>query len=296
MSWAETISTLGRLDEQVSMSAHTTLAIGGPARWYFRPKGRDELAEALRMIPAETPILPLGRGSNMLIPDHGFDGIVLDFGELSQISVNESTITTEAGARMSKVSQQCATHGLTGLEFLATVPGDMGGGIAMNAGAFGQQLSDTLISIEVIHRHGEKETIHRDQLQMVYRHTSLPEKAVVISGTFNLNMDEPEEIRGRMRDMRKQRSGTQPLALPNCGSVFKNPEGDHAARLIEEAGLKGKKIGNASISSAHANFIVNEGGASCEDVLALISMAQQAVEEKFGVRLKPEVRIVGGAT
>lgn len=294
MSWAETISLLGRLDEQVPLSAHTTLAIGGPARWYFRPKGRNELAEALRVIPAETPILPLGRGSNLLIPDHGFDGIVLDFGELSRISVDNSTLTTEAGARMSKVSQQCAAHGLTGLEFLATVPGDMGGGIVMNAGAFGQQLSDTLLSIEVLHRHGELETIHRDQLQMTYRHTSLPEKAVVISGTFDLNMDEPEAIRERMRDMRKQRSSTQPLALPNCGSVFKNPEGNHAARLIEEAGLKGKKIGNASISSAHANFIVNEGGASCEDVLALISMAQQAVEEKFGIRLKPEVRIVGG--
>lgn len=296
MNWAETISTLGRLDEQVPMSAHTTLAIGGPARWYFRPAGGNELAEALRVIPEETPILPLGRGSNLLIPDHGFDGVVLDFGELSQININASTLKTEAGARMSKVSQQCATHGLTGLEFLATVPGDMGGGIVMNAGAFGQQLSDTLVSIVVLHRHGEMETLHRDQLQMAYRHTSLPEKAVVISATFDLNRDEPEAIRDRMRDMRKQRSSTQPLALPNCGSVFKNPEGDHAARLIEEAGLKGKKIGNASISSAHANFIVNEGGASCEDVLTLISMAQQAVEEKFGIRLKPEVRIVGGAT
>ena len=294
MSWAETVSRLGRLDEQVPMSAHTTLAIGGLARWYFRPKGRDELAEALRVIPADTPILPLGRGSNLLIPDHGFDGIVLDFGELSRISVDGTTLTTEAGARMSKVSQQCATHGLTGLEFLATVPGDMGGGIAMNAGAFKQQLSDTLTSITVLHRHGEMETIHRDQLQMVYRHTSLPEKALIVSGTFNLHVDKPETIRERMRSMRKQRSSTQPLALPNCGSVFKNPEGDHAARLIEAVGLKGKKIGNASISSAHANFIVNEGGASCEDVLTLISMAQQAVEEKFGVHLKPEVRIVGG--
>ncbi|MDX8403067.1 MAG: UDP-N-acetylmuramate dehydrogenase [Mariprofundaceae bacterium] len=294
MSWAETTSLLGRLDEQVPMSAHTTLAIGGPARWYFRPKGRDELAEALRVIPADTPILPLGRGSNLLIPDHGFDGIVLDFAELSRISVDGSTLSTEAGSRMSKVAQQCATHGLTGLEFLATVPGDMGGGIAMNAGAFGQQLSDTLISIEILHRHGEADTLHRDQLQMVYRHTTLPEKALIISGTFDLNTDKPEVIRERMRDMRKQRSSTQPLALPNCGSVFKNPEGDHAARLIEEAGLKGKKIGNASISSVHANFIVNEGGASCEDVLALITMAQQTVEEKFGVHLKPEVRIVGG--
>jgi len=295
MSWAETISTLGRLDKQVPMSAHTTLAIGGPARWYFRPKGRNELAEALQIIPAETLILPLGRGSNLLILDDGFDGIVLDFGELSQISVDGSTLTTEAGSRMSKVSQKCAAQGLTGLEFLATVPGDMGGGIAMNAGAFGQQLSDTITSIVILCRNGDLETLDRNQLQMSYRHTKLPEKALVISAMFDLNMDDSEAIRKRMRDMRKQRSSTQPLALPNCGSVFKNPEGDHAARLIEEAGLKGKKIGNASISSVHANFIVNEGGASCEDVVALISMAQQAVEEKFSIHLNPEVRIVGGA-
>jgi UDP-N-acetylmuramate dehydrogenase len=197
---------------------------------------------------------------------------------------------------MSKVAQQCAVHGLAGLEFLATVPGNMGGGIAMNAGAFGQQLSDTLLSIAVIHRNGEPETLQRNQLQMGYRHTDLPEKALIVSGTFRLGNDDPEAIRERMRNIRKQRSSSQPLALPNCGSVFKNPEGAHAARLIEEAGLKGRKIGNARISSTHANFIVNEGGASCEDVLTLIGLAQQAVEEKFGIRLEPEVRILGDVT
>ncbi len=295
MSWAQDIAKLGRLDEQVPMSAHTTLAIGGPAHWYFRATGIHELAEALRIIPLDIAILPLGRGSNLLVPDHGFDGIVLDFGELSQITVADTTLTAEAGARMSKVAQQCATHGLAGLEFLATVPGDMGGGIAMNAGAFGQQLSDTLLSIQILHRHGEIETFQRDQLQMIYRHTSLPKKSLVVSSVFTLNIDKSEAIRERMRNMRKQRSSTQPLALPNCGSVFKNPEGDYAARLIEEAGLKGKKIGHATISSTHANFIVNEGGASCEDVLTLINMAQQAVQAKFDIRLEPEVRIMGGS-
>jgi len=219
---------------------------------------------------------------------------VLDFGDIAAIAVENAILTTQAGARMSKVAQQCATRGLAGVEFLATVPGDMGGGIAMNAGAFGQQLSDTLVSIEVIHRDGQTETLQRNQLNITYRHTALPAKALVISGTFMLNRDEPEMIRERMRSMRKQRSSTQPLALPNCGSVFKNPEGDHAARLIEAAGLKGKKVGNARISSTHANFIVNEGKASSEDVLTLILMAQHAVEEKFGVRLEPEVRILGG--
>jgi len=296
MSWVQQIADLGRLDEQVPMSAHTTLAIGGPARWYFRPKGASELAKALRIIPEDIRILPLGRGSNLLITDDGFDGVVLDFGDLSDITINENTMVTGAGSRMSKVAQLCATQGLAGLEFLATVPGDMGGGIAMNAGAFGQWVSDTLLSIEVLHRNGEIESMMKEHLNMAYRHTELPAKALVISGTFKLNRDDPEEIRERMRTMRKQRSSSQPLALPNCGSVFKNPEGDHAARLIEAVGLKGKKIGNARISSTHANFIVNEGKASSEDVLTLIAMAQQAVEERFGIVLEPEVRILGGAT
>jgi len=295
MNWATEIAQLGRLDEQVLMSGHTTLAIGGPARWYFRPKGTNELAKALRLIPEEIRILPLGRGSNLLITDEGFDGVVLDFGDLSEITIDEDTMVTGAGARMSKVAQLCATKGLEGLEFLATVPGDMGGGIAMNAGAFGQWVSDTLISIEVLHRNGEIESMMKEQLNMAYRHTELPAKTLVTSGTFKLNNGDPEAIRERMRTMRKQRSSTQPLALPNCGSVFKNPEGDHAARLIEAVGLKGKKVGNARISSTHANFIVNEGQATSEDVLALIAMAQQAVEKQFGVVLEPEVRILGGA-
>jgi len=294
MNWTDKLSRLGRLDEQVPMSAHTTLAIGGPARWYFRPRDIESLAAALRAIPAETKLLPLGRGSNMLVPDSGFDGIVIDFGTLSRIEIDGDLLITEAGARMSKVAQQCAAHGLGGFEFLATVPGDMGGGIAMNAGAFGQQLSDALVSIEVLHRHGKTETLQREQLQMGYRHTALPEMALVLSGTFRLRRDEPETIRERMRSMRKQRSDSQPLSLPNCGSVFKNPQGDHAARLIEAAGLKGTKVGNARISPTHANFIVNEGNASSRDVLALIRMAQQSVEEKFGIRLEPEVRILGG--
>lgn len=294
MSWVTDIAQLGRLDEQVPMSAHTTLAIGGPARWYFRPKGANELAKALRLIPEKVRLLPLGRGSNLLITNDGFDGVVLDFGDLAEITIEANTMVTGAGARMSKVAQICATKGLAGLEFLATVPGDMGGGIVMNAGAFGQWISDTLISIEVLYRNGETEIMMKEQLNMAYRHTELPARALVISGSFKLNNDDPESIRERMRSMRKQRSATQPLSLPNCGSVFKNPEGDHAARLIEAVGLKGKKIGNARISSTHANFIVNEGGATSEDVLTLISMAQQAVEKQFGIVLEPEVRILGG--
>ncbi|MCF7821322.1 MAG: UDP-N-acetylmuramate dehydrogenase [Mariprofundaceae bacterium] len=294
MSWQQSISRLGRFDEKISLASHTTLAIGGPARWYFRPGGESELSEALSLIPDSTPILPLGRGSNLLVSDQGFDGVVIDFGGLGGISSDQSELRAEAGARMAKVAQYCAAQGLAGLEFMATVPGDLGGGIAMNAGAFGQQISDTLRSVRILHRNGGISEINRDQLQMDYRHTVLPTGALVISARFELQNDNSESIRDRMREMRRQRSSTQPLSLPNCGSVFKNPPGDYAARLIEAAGLKGIKIGNARISSTHANFIVNEGKASSEDVLTLIRMAQQAVEEKFGVHLEPEVRILGG--
>jgi len=294
MSWQQSIPSLGRFDEKISLASHTTLAIGGPARFYFRPNGEAELIEALKLIPADIAILPLGRGSNLLVPDQGFDGVVIDFGDINNISSNHNKLTVEAGARMGKIAQHCAARGLTGLEFMATVPGDLGGGIAMNAGAFSQQVSDTLHSVRLLLRNGEISDLDRDQLQMDYRHTNLPEKALVISADFELQTDEIEAIRERMREMRKQRSSTQPLSLPNCGSVFKNPPGDYAARLIEAAGLKGMKIGNARISTAHANFIVNEGKASSHDVISLITAAQSAVEEKFGIRLEPEVRILGG--
>jgi len=295
MSWQQSISLLGRFDEHIPLATHTTLAIGGPARWYFRPIGEAELAEALKLIPDEIAILPLGRGSNLLVSDQGFDGVVIDFGELDTISTNACELRADAGARMGKIAQQCAAQGLAGLEFMATVPGDLGGGVAMNAGAFGQQVADTLLSVRILLRSGEISELNRDQLKMDYRRTELPEGALVISAHFELQSDDAEAIRDRMREMRKQRSSTQPLSLPNCGSVFKNPPGDHAARLIEAAGLKGTRIGNARISSTHANFIVNEGKASSKDVLTLISMAQQAVEEQFGVHLEPEVRILGGA-
>jgi len=204
-------------------------------------------------------ILPLGRGSNLLISDSGFDGVVIDLGMLHSIETNGNILTAQAGSRMSKVAQTAANAGLTGLEFMATVPGDLGGGIAMNAGAFGQQASDTCLHADIVCRDGRS-----------------------------------QDIRNTMRDMRQKRSQTQPLAMPNCGSVFKNPEGDYAARLIEASGLKGKRIGGAQISEVHANFIVNHGNAHSDDVIALIRLAQQSVFEKFAINLEPEVRILEG--
>ncbi len=292
-AWETILNTLGALRLNESMARHTTLGVGGPARWYFRPAGQQAIAEALQMLPANVPLLPLGRGSNMLIADSGFDGMVIDLGELSHIHEENQCIQAGAGVRMSKLANDCARLGLSGLEFMATVPGDVGGGIAMNAGAFGQQVSDTLKFIDIAHRDGHCEQIPAEDLAMAYRQTNLPAGCLVLAACFELQSDSPQAIRTRMTDMRNRRSSSQPLSKPTCGSVFKNPPQDHAARLIEQAGLKGCSIGHARISDVHANFIVNEGDATSTDVLNLIRRAQNEVQQKFGIRLEPEVRIIG---
>ncbi|MDQ6981486.1 MAG: UDP-N-acetylmuramate dehydrogenase [Mariprofundus sp.] len=287
------MNDLGVLRQHEPMAAHTTLAVGGPARWFFRPADRASLVAAMQACPADVVILPLGRGSNMLVPDTGFDGFVVDLSDLNDISFDCYTVSADAGARMSRVARQCAEHGLTGCEFMATVPGDIGGGVAMNAGCFAQQLSDVLSAVTVVLRDGSVIDMAAADLNMCYRHADLPTGSMVVAATFTLQTDHPEEIRERMRTMRSRRSSTQPLAQPNCGSVFKNPDGDHAARLIEAAGMKGFSIGGARISNQHANFIVNAGEASSADVVALIRRAQAAVKQHSGIELEPEVRMVG---
>jgi len=288
-----TLAGLGELRSNEPMGQHTTLGVGGPAQWYFRPAGYRELIQSLPLIPGQLPLLPLGRGSNLLITDGGFPGMVVDLGSLSKISMEHGNIRAMAGARMPKVAQFCADKGLTGLEFMATVPGDIGGGIAMNAGAFGQQVSDTLTSVSITDREGTTHTVPASDLCMDYRQALLPPDTLILGGTFAPVSGEPNVIRQRMRSMRTRRSASQPLALPNCGSVFKNPPGAYAAALIEEAGLKGMDMGNAAISDKHANFIINKGQARSSDILALIHEVQTVVEARFNIRLEPELKIIG---
>jgi len=292
--WQSCLASLGELKQAEPLDKHTTLSVGGLARWYFKPHNKESLQQALPMIPANVRMLPLGRGSNLLIPDAGFDGVVVDLGNLQSMAWKNGKLWAEAGCRMSKLAQAAASESRTGLEFMATVPGDLGGGVVMNAGAFGQQVSDTLRSIDILHRDGRQELLQREQLLMSYRFTDLPKGSIVVSACFELHDGDGKAVRARMREMRHQRSQTQPLSLPNCGSVFKNPKGDYAARLIEAAGLKGKRRGDAQISEIHANFIVNHGQAQACDVLNLIAMAQSKVKQMFDVELEPEVSILKG--
>jgi len=289
----EHLSRYGSIQADAPLAPRTTLGVGGAAAWLFRPSDEAALVDAMIVIPDDVLMFPIGRGSNLLITDSGIDGLVMDLSHVNDLNVEGKSITAGAGVRMSKLAQTAASAGLTGLEFMATVPGDLGGGVAMNAGAFGQQVSDVLQSAQILNRDGTVQTLSRAELDMQYRYTKLPQGALVLSATFELLAGDTENIKQTMRDMRKKRSDSQPLALPNCGSVFKNPEGDFAARLIESVGLKGKQVGKANISDIHANFIVNQGGASCEDVLALIRLAKDTVQTKQGVCLEPEVKLVG---
>jgi len=291
--WQMQLAALGVLREQESMARHTTLGVGGPARWFFRPADRESLVAGISLCPSDIPIIPLGRGSNMLVPDGGLDAMVIDLSDLDTLTFDGCVVRAGAGVRMSRFARLCAEHGLTGCEFLATVPGDIGGGVAMNAGAFAQQISDTLVKADVLKRCGDVVELDAGGLAMSYRHSKLPEQSLVLAAEFNLRPDHPDQVRERMRTMRRRRSATQPLSLPNCGSVFKNPQGDHAARLIEAAGLKGFAIGGARISEQHANFIVNAGEASSADIVALIKRAQREVKERFDIDLEPEVRMIG---
>jgi len=292
-AWQTQLKSLGDLRAHESMARHTTLGVGGAARWYFRPADRNAVIRTMALIPCDLPLLPLGRGSNLLVADEGFPGLVMDLSCLTALHHEGTVVTAGAGLRMSRLAARCAEWGMAGLEFMATIPGDVGGGVAMNAGAFGQQTSDCLAQLEVVKPGGDTVALDAGALDMGYRRTRLPADALVLSARFILRPDVPETIRERMRKMREKRSSTQPLEQPNCGSVFKNPPGDHAARLIEAAGLKGFRIGGACISGKHANFIVNEGGARSSDVRRLICHARREVEQRFGVRLEPEVRTPG---
>ena len=287
------LAALGLLAQHEPLAPHTTLGIGGCATWWFRPEHEHALLQAMPMITKDMYIFPIGRGSNVLIADSGIDGLVLDLSDLNTLEVSGNTLFAGAGVRMGKIAQLAANSGLSGLEFMATVPGDLGGGVAMNAGAFGQQVSDVLQSVTVLYRDGQVQNLSRRDLDMRYRYTALPQGALILSATFELSHADAASVKQTMRSMRLKRSETQPLSLPNCGSVFKNPEGDFAARLIESVGLKGKQIGNASISDKHANFIVNQGGASCEDVLRLIRLATSEVKKATGIALELEVKLVG---
>lgn len=277
------------------MARHTTWRVGGPAERYYQPADIADLALFLQQLPEDEPLHWVGLGSNLLVRDGGIRGTVIaTSGLLNGMEyLDEYRVRVESGVACAKVARFCAREGLAGAEFLSGIPGTMGGALAMNAGCFGGETWRLVESVETLDHRGRLHKREASDYQVSYRHVIGPANEWFVAACLKLDRGNAAALQARNKELLERRSSSQPTQLPNAGSVFRNPEGDYAARLIEAAGLKGRCIGGACVSEKHANFIVNSGSASAADIEALIEQVQQEVERVHGVRLQPEVHIIG---
>jgi len=285
----------GRVLYDEPLSRYTSFRIGGPADCMLFPKDVEDLKAVLHLASKEKiPYTILGGGNNTLVRDGGIRGIVLNLeGTFQGLLVEGEEVKAGAGVRLSRLLAFCSKLGLSGLEPLTGVPGTVGGAVWGNAGAFGGTISDCLTRLRVVTREAQELILERENLDFCYRHSSLPDGSVVVEATFTLTRGDPQEIRRRIAQLLIQRNRSQPVELRSAGSVFKNPPGDYAGRLVEEVGLKGYRIGDAQVSPKHGNFIVNLGRATAKDVLALVQLMKDQVRRKKGVELELEIRVVG---
>lgn len=282
--------------EGESMAAHTSFKIGGPADLFVTvPDGDSAAAVLVRCRTAGVPVMVMGNGTNLLVSDAGIEGVVLKIEtETPPVLCKEAGVVCPAGLPVKKLCLFAREHGLSGLEFAFGIPGTVGGGVYMNAGAYGGQMSDVLESVRIVTRSGEWEELRAEELELGYRRSVLMETGgVVVEARFCLTSDKREDIAARMEDFLSRRRDKQPLEYPSAGSFFKRPPGHFAGTLIESCGLKGARVGGAQISEKHAGFLINAGGATCADVLRLSERVQKTVLDTCGVRLEPEVRPVG---
>ena len=285
-----------RLREGVVMAPLTTFRIGGRAALYLEPQTDADLAAAGEAIGlAAIPFTVLGKGSNVIVADEGFPGLILRLGKGYRWVARAGDVVTAGGAMpLPALAGVALQHALEGIAFAVAIPASLGGAIRMNAGAHGGQMSDVTEGVSVFRLlQGVRDEIPANALGFAYRHSGLPRDAVVAAATLRLRPGDRDEIRVAMDDARRWRRDTQPIAEPNCGSIFTNPPGHYAAALIDSAGLKGARIGGARVSTKHANFIVTEPGASAADVVALIAHIQSRVQASAGVHLEPEVQVIG---
>ena len=284
-----------RVDEP--MSKHTSWRVGGRAQRYYQPADIQDLALYLSRLEKSEAVTWIGLGSNVLVRDGGIAGsVIATSGVLNGLSsISTKSVRIEAGVACAKAARFCARQSLQGAEFLAGIPGTMGGALAMNAGAFGGETWNIVTAVETVTRNGDLKIRLPEDYQVGYRSVSGPAGEWFVAAQLSLESGNSEESLARIKQFLNKRSDTQPIQLPNAGSVFKNPPGNFAARLIEASGLKGFKIGGACISEKHANFIVNTGAATAADIEALILHAATVVEQLQGVKLEREVRIIGEA-
>jgi UDP-N-acetylmuramate dehydrogenase len=283
-----------RVLQDVPLSKHTSWHVGGPADLFFTPRDLADLAAFLRQLPQDVPLLWLGLGSNLLVRDGGFRGAVIAthgaLGTLARLSATR--IRVEAGVPCGRIARQCVKWGMGPAEFFAGIPGTLGGALAMNAGAWGSDTWRHVVQVEVLDRRGARHTRLPAEYEIGYRTVKGPDNEWFVGAQLEFERA-PAANSDAIRELLDKRKETQPIGEWSCGSVFTNPPGDHAARLIDSAGLKGFRIGDASVSEKHANFIINHGAARAADIEALIAHVRDTVAKVHGITLVPEVRIVG---
>ncbi|MGD8919326.1 MAG: UDP-N-acetylmuramate dehydrogenase, partial [Gammaproteobacteria bacterium] len=275
----------GRLRENEPMARHTSWRVGGPADRYYTPSSIDDLRQFLASLPADEPIFWVGLGSNLLVRDGGVRGTVIcTHGVLAGLErLADGSVRAEAGVPCAKLARQCVRWGLGSAEFFAGIPGTVGGALAMNAGAFGGETWSHVLFVETVDRQGVLHRRDKDAYDISYRSVRGPGEEWFLAATFRFREDAKAST-ADIKALLARRKASQPIGLPSCGSVFRNPPGDHAARLIESAGLKGRRIGGAEVSEKHANFIINAGGASALDIERLIDFVRDTVEQVHGIR------------
>ncbi len=287
----------GELRENEPMSRHSSWRVGGPARHFYVPADVDDLAEFLAQLPAREPLLWVGLGSNLLVRDGGWPGTVIVthrvLGTLARRGPRQ--VYAGSGVACAKLARQCVRWGLGPAEFFAGIPGTVGGALAMNAGAFGGETWEHVERVEVINRQGQRRTRERAEYKVGYREVLSPAEEWFLGAHLRFS-PAPDAHRDDIRELLARRRASQPIGQPSCGSVFRNPPGDFAARLIEASGLKGHRIGGAVVSEKHANFIITDGEATASDVENLIEHVMAVVRDAHGISLHPEVKIVGEPT
>ena len=277
---------------QEPMAGHTTFRIGGPADCFVKLENEEQLKNVQRYLRlVEVPFFILGNGSNLLVSDAGYKGVILQIAkEMSEVIVRGETIVAQAGASMIQVARVALEHGLTGFEFASGIPGTIGGGVMMNAGAYGGEMSQVVSMVKVVSRDGETLELDNETMEFGYRTSTIKNNSFTVTEvTLRLKQGDKAEIKAKMDELKAKRVEKQPLEFPSAGSTFKRPEGYFAGQLIMEAGLRGFQVGGARVSDKHCGFVINAGGATAQDVRELIAQVQETVKDKFNVNLETEV-------
>ena len=278
------------------MASHTTFRIGGPADYFVLPETVEELAGILKLCKEENvPYFILGNGSNLLVGDKGFRGVVVQlYKNFDDMTIEGTTVTAKAGAMLVRVAKESGKAGLTGLEFASGIPGTIGGAMVMNAGAYGGEMKDVVTSVTILTKDGEIKKLSGEEMNFRYRGSVVENEGyIVLEAVMELKEGNLEEIQARMAELTLQRKTKQPIEFPSAGSTFKRPEGYFAGKLIQDAGLRGFKVGGAQVSEKHCGFVINAGGATAADVMQLMKDVSDKVNAEFGVALEPEVKRIG---